>query len=188
MAEPRSLRTLRAVSWRATFREQKWLIEDYSPSLRGGTLTTAQHHFRILGSRAAAWFPLFSFQMGEFVAVIQFLCHPSMLSVWGMLVNVIKFSLVKKAPLYNICLFLWYNIPNTTTFKLPMWCSFCILVRLCSKSFTRLQQYMNWELPDVQTGFRKGRGNRAPIANICWIIEKAKEFQKKYLHQLHWLC
>ena len=42
----------------------------------------------------------------------------------------------------------------------------------------RLQQYVNHELPDVQTGFRKGRGTRAQIANICWIIEKAREFQK----------
>ena len=37
---------------------------------------------------------------------------------------------------------------------------------------------MNWELPDVQSGFRKGRGTREQIANICWIIEKAREFQK----------
>ena len=42
----------------------------------------------------------------------------------------------------------------------------------------RLQQSLNWELPDVQAGFRKGRGTRDQIANICWIIEKAKEFQK----------
>ena len=42
----------------------------------------------------------------------------------------------------------------------------------------RLQQYMNGELPDVQVGFRKGRGIREQIANICWIIEKAREFQK----------
>ena len=42
----------------------------------------------------------------------------------------------------------------------------------------RLQQYMNCELPDVQAGFRKGRGNRDQITNICWIIEKAREFQK----------
>ena len=41
-----------------------------------------------------------------------------------------------------------------------------------------LQQYMNCELPDVQAGFRKGRGTRDQIANMCWIIEKAKEFQK----------
>ena len=43
----------------------------------------------------------------------------------------------------------------------------------------RLQQYVNQELPDVQIGFRKGRGTRDQIANICWIIEKAREFQKK---------
>ena len=43
----------------------------------------------------------------------------------------------------------------------------------------RLQQYMNRELPDVQAGFRKGRGTRDQIANICWIIEKARKFQKK---------
>ena len=42
----------------------------------------------------------------------------------------------------------------------------------------RLQQYMNSELPDVQAGFRKGRRNRDQIANICWIIKKAREFQK----------
>ena len=42
----------------------------------------------------------------------------------------------------------------------------------------RLQQYMNCELPDVQAGFRKGRGTRDKIANICWIMEKAREFQK----------
>ena len=43
---------------------------------------------------------------------------------------------------------------------------------------TRLQQYMNCELPDVQVGFRKGRGTRDQIANIHWIIKKAREFQK----------
>ena len=42
----------------------------------------------------------------------------------------------------------------------------------------RLQQYVNHELSDVQAGFRKGRGARDQIANICWIIKKAKEFQK----------
>ena len=41
-----------------------------------------------------------------------------------------------------------------------------------------LQQYVNHELPDVQAGFRKGRGTRDQIANICWIMEKAREFQK----------
>ena len=42
----------------------------------------------------------------------------------------------------------------------------------------RLQQYMNHELPDVHAGFRKGRETRGQIANICWIIKKAREFQK----------
>ena len=42
----------------------------------------------------------------------------------------------------------------------------------------RLQQYVNRDFPDVQAGFRKGRGARDQIANICWIIKKAREFQK----------
>ena len=42
----------------------------------------------------------------------------------------------------------------------------------------RLQQYLNWELPDVQPGLRKGKGTRDQTANIHWIIEKAREFQK----------
>ena len=43
----------------------------------------------------------------------------------------------------------------------------------------RLQQYVNHEIPDVQVGFRKGRGTSDQIANICWMIEKARKFQKK---------
>ena len=49
----------------------------------------------------------------------------------------------------------------------------------------RLQQYVNRELPDVQAGFRKGRGIRDQIANIRWIMEKAREFQKKHLFLLY---
>ena len=49
----------------------------------------------------------------------------------------------------------------------------------------RLQQYVNRELLDVQAVFRKGRGMRDQIANICWIINKAREFQKKNLLLLH---
>ena len=52
----------------------------------------------------------------------------------------------------------------------------------------RLQPYVNRELPDVQAGFRKGRGTRDQIANIHWIIEKAREFRKKHLLLLYWLC
>ena len=49
----------------------------------------------------------------------------------------------------------------------------------------RLQQYVNHELPDVQAGFRKGRGTKDQIVNIRWIIEKAREFQKKHLFLLY---
>ena len=50
----------------------------------------------------------------------------------------------------------------------------------------KLQQYVNWELPDVQAGFRKGRGTREQTANIRWIIKKAKEFQKKTSTSASW--
>ena len=54
---------------------------------------------------------------------------------------------------------------------------------------TRLQKSLNCELPDVHTGFRKGRGTIEQTANIRWIIEKAREYQKiVYLLLLHWLC
>ena len=46
----------------------------------------------------------------------------------------------------------------------------------------RLQQYVNHELPDVQAGFRKDRGTRDQVANICWIIEETKEFQEKNIY------
>ena len=65
-------------------------------------------------------------------------------------------------------------------------CSNCCTVALISHASKvilnilqdRLQQYMNHELPDVQAGFRKGRGTKDQIANICWITKKAREFQK----------
>ena len=65
-------------------------------------------------------------------------------------------------------------------------CSNCCTIALISHASkvmfkilqVRLPQYVNHELPDVQVGFRKGRGTRDQIANICWIIEKAREFQK----------
>ena len=52
----------------------------------------------------------------------------------------------------------------------------------------RVQQYMNHELPDVQAGFRKGRGTRDQIASIRWIIKNGREFQKKHLLLFYWLC
>ena len=61
-------------------------------------------------------------------------------------------------------------------FKLSHNCTFKVMLRILQ---ARCQQHMNCELPDVQAGFRKGKGTRDQIANICWIIEKkTREFQK----------
>ena len=54
-------------------------------------------------------------------------------------------------------------------------CDYKVMLKILQ---ARLQQYLNHELPDVQAGFRKGRGTRDQIANIRWIMEKAREFQK----------
>ena len=63
--------------------------------------------------------------------------------------------------------------------KLPHNCTHSHASKVMLKIFqARLQQYMNHQLPDVQAGFRKGRGTRDQIANIHWIMEKAREFQK----------
>ena len=69
---------------------------------------------------------------------------------------------------------------------MPKKCSNCLTIALISHASkvmlkilqARLQQYVNPELPDVQAGFRKSRGTRDQIANIRWIIKKAREFQK----------
>ena len=70
-------------------------------------------------------------------------------------------------------------------FKLPHNCTHLtskvmlkILQQYVGEFSNRLQQYVNRELPDVQVGFRRGRGTRSLIANICWIVKKAREFQK----------
>ena len=64
-------------------------------------------------------------------------------------------------------------------FKLPHNCTHFTASQVMLKILqARFQQYMNWELPDIQSGFRKVRGMRDQIANIRWIIEKAREFQK----------
>ena len=63
--------------------------------------------------------------------------------------------------------------------KLPHNCTHLTCQKVVLKILqVKLQQYVNGELPDVQAGFRKGRGTRGHIANIHWIIEKAREFQK----------
>ena len=74
------------------------------------------------------------------------------------------------------------NAQTTAQLFLPHMCA--IVLTSHARKITvkilqaRLQQYVNRELPDVQTGFRKGRGTRDQIANISWIIERAREFQK----------
>ena len=66
-----------------------------------------------------------------------------------------------------------------TMFKMLHNCTILHSIKLILKILqTRFQQYMNWELPYVQAGFRKGRGSRDQFFNICWIIERAREFQK----------
>ena len=65
------------------------------------------------------------------------------------------------------------NAQTTTQLHSPHSCE--VMLKILQAS---LQQYMNHELPDVQAGFRKGRGTRDQIANIRWIIEEAREFQK----------
>ena len=76
-----------------------------------------------------------------------------------------------------------------TTNECPNYCT-TALISHASKVMlkilqARLQQYVKGELSDVQAGFRKGRGTRDQIANIRWIMEKAKEFQKKHLFLLY---
>ena len=90
--------------------------------------------------------------------------------------------------LHSVCQQIWKTsvfiaIPKKGNAKE---CSYYCTIALISHSSklmlkilqARLQQYLNCELPDVQVGFRKGRGTRDQIANICWIIKKAREFQK----------
>ena len=74
-------------------------------------------------------------------------------------------------------------------FKLPHNCLHLTNSKIMLKIFwVRLQQYVNWKFSDVQVGFRKGRGTRNQIANICWIIGKSKRVPEKHLLLLYWLC
>ena len=77
---------------------------------------------------------------------------------------------------------------NQRLFKLPYSCTHLIASKVMFKILqVRLQQYVNQELSDVQTRFRKGRGTRDQIANNHWMIEKAKEFLYENLFLFHWL-
>ena len=69
------------------------------------------------------------------------------------------------------------NVQTTAQLLLSHFCEFASKVMLKILQ-ARLQQYVNHEIPDVQVGFRKGSGTRDQIANICWIMEKAREFHK----------
>ena len=74
---------------------------------------------------------------------------------------------------------LWKSRNNTVVSSLGLYALISHASEVMLKILqARLQRYMNWELPDVQVGFRKGRGTRDQIANVCWIIEKTKEFQE----------
>ena len=75
------------------------------------------------------------------------------------------------------------SIPKKVNAKeCPNYCTIALIShtsKVMLKIQARLQQYLNCEIPDGQAGFRKGRGIRDQIANICWIIQKAREFQEK---------
>ena len=73
--------------------------------------------------------------------------------------------------------------------KLPHNCTHLTHCKVMLKILqARLHQYVYQELLDAQAGFKKGRGTRDQIANICWIIKKAREFPVKHLFLLYWLC
>ena len=115
--------------------------------------------------------------------------------------------------LYSICQHIWKTqqwppnwkssvfIPISKEHNAKECSNYCTIALLSHTSKVmlkihqaRLQQYMNQELPDVQAGLRNGRGTRDQIANILWIIEKARQFQKNIyvcftdLRQSLWLC
>ena len=120
------------------------------------------------------------------------------------LFQILKYDGVKM--LYSLCQRIWKTQQWPQDWKRSVFipipkkgnakeCSNCLTIALISyaskvmiKSVqARPQQYMNCEIPDVQAGFRKGRGTRDQIANIHWIIKRAREFQKKCLLLLYWL-
>ena len=135
-------------------------------------------------------------------SIWQPLC-PSMLLQWhyfihffnGWVIQILKDDAVKV--LHSICQQIWKIQQWPQDRKRPIFipipkrgnpkeCSNYHTIALISHASkvmlrilqARLQQYVNWELPDVQAGFRKGRGTRDQIANICWVIKKSREFQK----------
>ena len=111
------------------------------------------------------------------------------------LFHILKDDVVKM--LHSICQHIWktqqwpQDWKRSVFFPIPKKgnakeCSNCCTIALISPTSkvmlkilqARLQQYVNHEIPDIQAGFRNGRGTRDQIANICWIMEKARDFQK----------
>ena len=129
-------------------------------------------------------------------------CSPSCSSVHGILkVKSCKMVLLKV--LHSICQQIWkiqqwlqdwkrsVLIPIPKKGNAKECSNYCTIALISHDSKVmlkilqaRLPQYVNRELPDVQAGFRKGRGTRDQIANICWIIKKAREFQKNTISAL----
>ena len=106
-----------------------------------------------------------------------------MTSVFGTFYNMEISCVMAKKSMNCLILMgtLWFILKYSSCRFVVAWC--CIWWSHASKVMlkmlqARLQQYVNRELPDVQAGFRKGRGTRDQIANIRWIMEKAREFQK----------
>jgi len=103
------------------------------------------------------------------------------------LFHILKVDAVKL--LHSICQQIWKNQQWPQDWKMSVlisipkkgnaegYSNYCIWIMLKILQ-VRFQYYVNWELPDVQAGFRKGRGTTGQIANICWTIQKATEFQK----------
>ena len=138
--------------------QRQWVQSHY----RGSTVQRAREH--VLWSQSAyvpirAW-PLF-INLGKVL-----LLSKSFFSIWDMVINSVFIPIPKKGnakECSNYCTVVLISHTSKVVLKILQ---------------ARLQQYVNRELPDVQAGFRKGIGTRDQIANICWIIEKAREFQK----------
>ena len=138
--------------------QRQWVQSHY----RGSTVQRAREH--VLWSQSAyvpirAW-PLF-INLGKVL-----LLSKSFFSIWDMVINSVFIPIPKKGnakECSNYCTVVLISHTSKVVLKILQ---------------ARLQQYVNGELPDVQAGFRKGIGTRDQIANICWIIEKAREFQK----------
>ena len=119
----------------------------------------------------------------EMSAVVQEFEHSLSLPFFGIGMKIDHFQSCGHYWVFQIC---WHIECSTFTPSLRIWNSsagipsppLALFIVMLKILHTRLQQYVNHELPDVQAEFRKGRGTRDQIANIRWIIEKAREFQK----------